>query len=286
MVLLGLSFEIYEPASQALIADSVAPVDRPAAFGMLGASLSAAALVAGLLATILAPQSLRLLFVADSATCLAAALVVLSRLPRTAPTDHLVAARKNGRSPWRDATFVFLFTTNTVFAACYLQVFVTLPFTLDSHGIGPGGLGVLLTVSALTVIAGVPLLRSTRTRLRTPRAAIVTGFALVGVGFLGYAVANNLAEFVAATVVGGIGDVLLMGHLMALVSAVAPGSQRAGFLAAYGLSWGVAATLGPPLGDNRARTRQAMQGCGSRPAACSAAVGGLPPTAARVGSRS
>ncbi len=140
VVLLGLSFEIYEPASQALIADGVEPVDRPAAFGMLGASLSAAALVAGLLATILAPESLRLLFVADSATCLASADRRTEPAAEDRPPEHLAAARTSGRSPWHDPTFVFLFTTNTVFAACYLQVFVTLPFTLRSHAIGPGGL--------------------------------------------------------------------------------------------------------------------------------------------------
>jgi len=40
--LLGLAFEIYEPPSQALLAEMVAPERRPQAFGFLGAALAAA----------------------------------------------------------------------------------------------------------------------------------------------------------------------------------------------------------------------------------------------------
>ena len=41
-VLLGLAFEIYEPPSQAMIADVTSPSDRPAAYGLYSAALAAA----------------------------------------------------------------------------------------------------------------------------------------------------------------------------------------------------------------------------------------------------
>src|SRR5215469_3252867 len=72
-VLLGLAFEIYEPPSQALLAEMVAPERRPQAFGFLGAALAAAGVGAGILAALLGGVSLRLLFVADSVTCQTAA---------------------------------------------------------------------------------------------------------------------------------------------------------------------------------------------------------------------
>ena len=51
--LLGLAFEIYEPPSQALLSEMVAPDRRPQAFGLLGAALAAAGVGAGILAVLL-----------------------------------------------------------------------------------------------------------------------------------------------------------------------------------------------------------------------------------------
>ena len=73
VAVLGLAFEVYEPPSQALIADVVPAPVRPAAYGLLAAGLSAAAVAAGLLAAALGAVDLRLLFVLDAVTCLACA---------------------------------------------------------------------------------------------------------------------------------------------------------------------------------------------------------------------
>jgi MFS family permease len=55
--LLGLAFEIYEPPSQALLAEMVTPERRPQAFGLLGAALAAAGVGAGILAVLLGGYS-------------------------------------------------------------------------------------------------------------------------------------------------------------------------------------------------------------------------------------
>ena len=78
---LGLAFELYEPPSQALIADLTDVESRPRAFSLFGAALAAGGAGAGLLATALGSVDLRLLFVADAVTCLACAAVVAVSLP-------------------------------------------------------------------------------------------------------------------------------------------------------------------------------------------------------------
>src|SRR6266496_519165 len=65
-LVLGLAFEIYEPPSQATIADVTEPADRPAAYGLLGAAMAAAGVLAGLPAAALSHWDLRWLFVADA----------------------------------------------------------------------------------------------------------------------------------------------------------------------------------------------------------------------------
>jgi MFS family permease len=250
VVALGLAFEIYESPCQAFIADSVEGPARAAAFGLLGASLSAAALGAGLIATVLAPLSLRLLFVVDAATCLAAGIMVLRLLPGDVPAHQPDPALHDLPRPWRSRPLRFLFTANVVFAACYLQLGVSLPLTLQHRGVAASGYGVILVTSSVVVIAAQPLLHLRRRRGPAEAAAqhtapVVVGCLLLAGGLAGYGEAQTLAGFVAATVVVGIGEVFLAGHLLAMVSAIAPVPQRGRYLAVFGLSWGVAATLGP-----------------------------------------
>ena len=76
VVALGLAFEIYEPASQAMVADATDDAQRPVAFGLLAAAMAVAGMAAGLLAALLVGVGLRWLFVVDAATCLACAALV------------------------------------------------------------------------------------------------------------------------------------------------------------------------------------------------------------------
>ncbi|MFD0639086.1 MFS transporter [Catenulispora yoronensis] len=79
-ILLGLAFELFEPPSQSLIADAVEPRDRASAFGLLTTALAVGSLGAGVIAEVVGRWSLRWLFVADAATGIACAVIVLLTL--------------------------------------------------------------------------------------------------------------------------------------------------------------------------------------------------------------
>ena len=80
-VLLGLFFELYEPPSQAMIADAAEPGQRTHAYALLTTALAAANMGAGLIAGTVGRSGLRWLFVVDAASCLACALIVRLALP-------------------------------------------------------------------------------------------------------------------------------------------------------------------------------------------------------------
>ncbi len=250
-VLVGLSFEIYEPPSQAMVADVVqADGDRVTAYGLYSAALAAAGVLAGLLAAAVGGIDLRLLFVIDGVTCLACAVLVMVGLrPRATARDE--AEPEPGRradSPWRDGLLLSMLAVGTAFAALYLQLNVALPLTLRDQGIRPSLLGILFTVSALTIVCGQPLLsRGPAARLDHFRA-MALGFALLGAGFALNGQVHSLLGFVLATIVWSLGDLVLLGRAYTLVAAIAPASARGRYMSAYGISWGVAAMLGPLLG--------------------------------------
>lgn len=242
---LGLCFEVYEPPSQAVIADVVAPNQRTAAYGLLGAALAVAGVLAGLLSAVLTTLDLRWLFVTDAATCLLCALVVRVVLPTH--QRPLTAGPEFG-SPWRDPRLVQMLAVGTGFAVVYLQSTIALPLTILARELPPSTLGLLLSTSAATMVLGQPLLRTSLVRDAPAGHVLLTGYAVLGVGLAAYGFETSLPGFVLATVFAAIGDLLLLGRSLAYVAALAPEGGTARYLAVYGLSWGLAAVIAPLVG--------------------------------------
>ncbi|MEV2255945.1 MFS transporter [Streptomyces sp. NPDC050147] len=247
-VLLGLVFELYEPPSQAMIADMVAPSEHVRAYGLLNAALAAAGMGAGLLAAGLGRWDLRWLFVVDALTCLLCALTVHLVLPADHRTPPPALEPFVTVAPWRDRALLLLLATGTLFAVIYLQIMITLPLAMDHQGLQPADAGLLFTASALTICAGQPLMRWSRLNTLSEPVAFVFGYLLLASGLGGYALAHDLAAYLAATVVWSVGDLLLVGRVYAVVARLAPASAKGRYLAVYGTSWGIAGIAAPLLG--------------------------------------
>ncbi|GAA2775484.1 MFS transporter [Streptomyces showdoensis] len=259
-ILLGLAFELYEPPSQAMIADAVGPAERVRAFSLLNAALAVAGTGAGLIAAAVGRWDLRWLFVVDALTCLACAVALRLALPADHPGRRPAAAAPGsgtggvdaaaeGRGgpvrPWRDRALWAMFGCGTVFALVAMQVVMGLPLTLARRGLEPADAGLLFTASAVTVVAAQPALRLRRIAALSDPAALALGYALMALGLAGYALASSLPAFLVGTGLWSLGEVFVLGRVFGVVAALAPphGSDR--YLAAYGISWGVATTAAP-----------------------------------------
>jgi MFS family permease len=250
VALLGLMFEIYEPPSQAVVADLTQPANRPAAYILLGAVMGTAAVAAGLLASLVSHWNLRWLFAIDAATCLACAALIAAALPRHArpPKTEPEPVPEVGGSPWRDHRLLILLATGTAFAILYLQLTATLPLTLLQRDLPASSAGIVLSASAITLVVGQRLLRARMLRGLDTFRAMTLGYALLGAGLLANGFARSLSSFVGAAALWSMGQLILLGHTQAIVASVAPEHLRARYLAAYGVSWGVAGTIAPLLG--------------------------------------
>lgn len=245
VALLGLAFEVYEPPSQSIIADVTTAEQRPIAYGLLSAALAAAGMGAGLLAAVLAGIDLRWLFVADAATCLVCAGLVAALLPGERPSRQ---ENRPDVRPWSDRRLLAMLLVGTTFAVIYLQITIALPLTLTARGLGPSSIGLLLTVSAATVVLCQPLLAHPWLRALDDFAASTLGYLVLAAGLLATGFVTSLPAFLAATVLWSVGDVVLMGRAYTIVAGLAPPTARGRYLAVYGTSWGVAAIIAPVLG--------------------------------------
>ncbi|MGW9132006.1 MFS transporter [Streptomyces sp. NPDC055681] len=248
VVLLGLVFELYEPPSQAMIADAVGAPERVRAYSLLNAALAAAGMGAGLIAAGLGRWDLRWLFVADAVTCLVCALVVHRVLPADPPRADRVSNQAVNVAPWRDSTLMALLASGTLFALVYLQIVITLPLAMANRGLQPADAGILFTTSALTIVLGQPLLRFKPLAAMSTPAAFATGYTLLAVGLAGYGATHSLGAHLAPTIVWSLGDLVLMGRVYALVADLAPMGATGRYMAVYGTSWGIAGVVAPVVG--------------------------------------
>lgn len=254
-LLLGLAFELYEPPSQAMIADATAPAERAAAYALLTTALAVGNMGAGLAAALIGHWSLRWLFVADAASCLACALIVYRGLPADHLSSHTPAAGPHGgaarteraASPWRDRGLLAMTAAGTVFALAYMVMLVALPLSLAAAGINPASAGLVMTVSTLALVLARPLLRAPVLAGLSGATASCIGFCLMAAGMTGYAAGHTLAGLTAPTVSWSIGSLLVSGRAFAVVSCLAPAGATARYLAVYGLSWGIATVAAPVL---------------------------------------
>ena len=253
-ILLGLAFEIYEPPSQAMIADVTEPSDRPAAYGLYSAALAAAGVLAGLLAAAISHGDLRWLFVADAITCLSCAALVALALRGDARLGTEVAKaagpavpvppdeRQQVVSVWRDRRLLLLLAGGTIFATIYMQIIIGLPLTLLEQGLPKSGIGIILAISAITLIAAQRLLR---VQHLDDFRSIAIGYVLLAAGLVVCAVADTLAVFVIAAILWSLGDLFLLTRYLTQASGLAPDQARGRYLAVFGLSWGIATTIAP-----------------------------------------
>lgn len=92
-LIFGFTIDMYRPASSALVADLVAPAERPRAYGLLFWAVNLGFSVAMVLGGTLARSGFLWLFWADAGTCAVVGAIVWRGIPETRP-GHLPRARR------------------------------------------------------------------------------------------------------------------------------------------------------------------------------------------------
>lgn len=238
---LGLSYELIEPPTQAMIAAESNGENGPALFGLLFVSMTIAAVGAGGLAALVAGWDLRMLFVIDAVSCLSCAAVSRAFLPaRDARHTTRSAAR-----PWRDRRFLGVFGVSTVFTLVYMVIVFGMPLTVADRGLGLWVIGVSTAVSAVVAVFAQPLLRVEALSQGDGQRAIAVGFISLAISVSCISIAHSALLILLSGVVGAVADVLLMSHFYAQVSRLAPPGAAGRYMAMFGISWGIATTAAP-----------------------------------------
>ena len=240
---LGVTIDMYRPASQALVADLVAPADRPRAYGLLFWAINLGFAVAMVLGGTLSRAGFSWLFWVDAATCAVYAVLIWRAVPET-------RVRRAEREPGgfadvlRDRVAVASVLIVFGYAFVYLQAYSTLPLAMRHAGLPPQAYGLAMAVNGIGIVIIQPVTVGWLQRHDASRV-LAAGMGVVGLGFGLTALAGSTLAFAATVLVWTAGEVLFAAVSMAIVADLAPPHLRGRYGGLYGTAFSVAALLGP-----------------------------------------
>lgn len=245
ILLLGLAYEIVEPATQAAVADDAQTDELARQFALLWAAVSVAGILAGLLAALLLPVGVWALFLVDGLGSLLAAGLAWAVLPAQRRADN-ADPQVNWRHVWTRPLVTWT-AVATLYATQIMVVVFMLPLAVSADGLPAWLAGVVLAVSAAGAMASQPVLRILRSNARrTDTWILVAGHLSLALA-VGLWATGTVCGYLAGAVVEGVAGAALIGTYQATAARLAPPGHTASTLATFGLCWGAAAVIAPAL---------------------------------------
>lgn len=246
--LVGLSSELYRPATSALLADVVGPDQRVAAFAVWRLAVNAGFALGPAAAGFLADRSFFWLFVGDALTSVVFGTVALVSLPPGRPASSTPSEGGGSvRTMLRDRAFVAFLVASVGITYVYLQSMSVLALHVKAEGLSTSDYGLLVSLNGLLVVFLELPIASVTQRLDA-RRVIAAGFFVTGLGFALTAYAGTMPLLAATVLLWTVGEVVDAPVSSAYVAALAPAHMRGRYMGAWGLTWSLGLMLAPSLG--------------------------------------
>ena len=251
-VVVGLLSNVGGPARQAMVADILPEEQQAEGFGVLRVAANLAWIIGPTIGGFLASRSYMLLFVLDAVASVTTALIVYKLVPETRPKtaegqaqQTLLQTVSGYRLVLADKVYVAFLVTSMLMLIGYQQIYSTLSvFLRDVHGVATQAYGLLMSMNAGSVVL-LQFWVTRKTRRYRPMLMMAAGTALYLVGLTMYGFVSAYALFVIAMLIITLGEMIVMPTGQALVAQLAPEDMRGRYMAVFGLSWTIPATVGP-----------------------------------------
>jgi MFS family permease len=252
----GLTAELYRPASSALLTDLVPSERRVTAFTLSRLAVNLGWAFGLAIGGFLADRSFLLLFIGDAATSAAFGVIALAALPhgvRTARHEERRGAAS--RSMLADRSFLLFLGSVFATALIVMQSATTFPLHIKANHLTNADYGLLLSLNGIIIVfAELPLTSITMHLNKTRVMAL--GALLTGLAFWFIGSARTLPMLTGVIVVWTIGEMVESPVAAAFVADRAPESLRGRYQAAFGTMFALAAIVGPIAGTTLFHARQ------------------------------
>ncbi len=253
MALGGFVTPVYRVGVDAMVADLIPEERRVSAFAVLRMGNNAGVAIGPSIGGFLATQSYSIIFYCAAAGLLAYSLFtflfVKETIPRTPELGPVARERFGGYlRVARDRVFVAVCGGFIIVTIGASLMFVLLAvYAKTQFGLPESRFGFIMATNAAMVVVFQVMVTAVSRRFRPYRVmALGTLLYVVGVGSV--ALGSSFLTFLASMVVLTVGELLLVPTTSALVANLAPPDMRGRYMSIYGLSWGIAAGIGPVFG--------------------------------------
>jgi MFS family permease len=244
----GLTVDMYRPASSALVADLVPAAERTRAFGLLFWAVNIGFSVAMVLGGTLARAGFTPLFWADAATCAMFGLLVWRAVPETLPAVTAGDQPDGGFSTvLRDRLLVSFFLLMLIETSVYMQAFTTLPLAMSGSGLPAQSYGLAMAVNGIVIVALQPVAGAWLGR-RDHATVIACGIGFLGLGYALTTLASTTWQYAGCVAVWTIGEILANATAVAVVAAMAPPRLRGRYNGVFGLAFSIGFLIAPIAG--------------------------------------
>jgi len=251
-MIIGLLSDIAGPAHAAMIADILPEEQRQEGFGILRVVANMSWIIGPTIGGFVANRSFFALFVTDAVISCLVAFLFYKLMPETKPQQEpgqqptgIFDTFKGYKEVVKDRVFIAFLIAGMLMGLVYQQMYNSLSVYLrDFHNIDPSGYGFLLTTSAITVIFfQFWVTRKIKGSPPFIMMALGTLFYMIGFGMFGFV--TFYWFFALAIVIITIGEMIIMPTSQALAANFAPADMRGRYMAFFGLTWMLPATIGP-----------------------------------------
>ena len=248
-VAVGVTVDMYRPASSALVADLVPAAERTRAFGLLFWAVNLGFSVAMVLGGTLARAGFTPLFWADAATCAMFGLLVWRAVPETLPAVPAGDQADGGGfgEVMRDRLLVSFFLLMLIETSVYMQAFTTLPLAMSGSGLPAQAYGFAMAVNGIVIVALQPVAGAWLER-RDHAKVIACGIVFLGLGYGLTALASTTWQYASCVGIWTIGEILANATAVAVVSGLAPPRLRGRYNGVFGLAFSLGYLIAPIAG--------------------------------------
>lgn len=193
------------------------------------------------------------LFLVDAFTCLAAALILWTGLPRTGTaTDGTSTNGTPARSPYRDRPYLFFLLIVTLTSIPFLQYFSSVPlFYSEAHGLSEEAIGLLLGANGLLIfLIEMPLVRYCEERGSGLHAILRLSVLLIACSFAVLNLVPTVAFLWVGMLLMTVGEMLCFPFTNRMANERADRGNPGSYMGLYTISWSVAHIIGHSLGLN------------------------------------
>lgn len=243
--------DVFRPANAAAFAERTGAAERSRAFALRRLAINLGMTVGPAVGGFLAAVDYGWLFLADGATCVAAALLLLVFFGRAAALSPQLSEARGpapAASPLRDRVFVLFLLGFGLLSAVFVQFLAAFPLALrDGYGMVEQQIGLVFAVNTVLIVL-FEMVLTDRLSAAAPLRVVAWGGLAVGLGFGLVPFGDGLPFAVLVIAVVTLGEMLALPQAESWTATRAGQGAQGRYLALFGVAFAAALTAGPAAG--------------------------------------